>query len=144
MKVLREKERAGVLVRQRQLVAVEEVRQHIQFLMKNNVGARSIGEATGISYTTIYEIGFGSRKYCTKKVADKILGLSAKKFYDHQLYDTEKVRQMLEEMKATGLKKYEIAAMLGYKCGSFNIHSKMRMKNYKKFVELHSKICPKR
>lgn len=143
-KVLREKEKAGVLVRQRQIVDATEVREHILFLMRHNVGARSIGDATGISYTTIYEIANQQRSTCTKKIANKILALSAKKIYKHQMIDTKIVKSLINEMKATGLKKYEIGLMLGYKDGRFNIYKNMQAHNYKKIVELHSKICPKK
>jgi hypothetical protein len=141
MKALRKKEKAGLLVRQKQLVKIDEVRNHVRFLHSHNVGARSIGAATGISFTTVYEIGWGSRKYCTKKVGDKILALGIKKVYRHQLTDTEKVKQMLEEMKSKGYKKWQIGMMLGYKNGHFNIYKKMQSQNYTRFVQLHQKIC---
>lgn len=143
-RALNDKERAGILVRQRRLVDVGEVREHVRFLMENNIGARSIGSATGISYTTIYDIGWGDRKYCTKKVADKILALGVKKFYKHQMRDGKHARQLVHEMQQTGLRKYEIGYMLGYKHGRFNIYDKIQVKNYQKIVDLHTKICQKK
>jgi hypothetical protein len=141
MKALREKEKAGVIVRQRRLVKVNETRNHVRFLHSHGVGARSIGAVTKVSYTTIYQIGWGSRKYCTKTVADKVLAIGVKNFHQHQMFQTEHVKLMLTEMKAKGYKKWQIGLMLGYKDGRFNIHNKMQAKNYKKFVELHAKIC---
>jgi hypothetical protein len=141
MKRIRNDERAGLLVRKKRLVDVAEARRHVRFLHANNVGARSINATTGISFTTIYEIGWGSRKYCTKQVADKILAVGIKKIHKHQMFDTEPVKQMLNKIKAKGYTKKEVGTMLGYKNGAFNIHKTMAAKNYKKFVELHCKLC---
>lgn len=143
-KVLREKEQAGILIKEQRLVEILQVREHIRFLKANNIGMRSISHATGISPYVIHEMGWGGRKLCLKKNADKILGLGIKSEYKHQLVNSARARELIEEMKATGLKKYEIGSMLGYKNGQFIIYKTMRIENYNKIVALHSKICSQR
>jgi hypothetical protein len=142
-RALEDKEKAGILVRPQHTINAKEVRNHILFLYSHNMGARSIEAKTGISRQTIHYISNGQRKLCTKKVADKVLAIGVKDFHPHRLFDGSQAKQLVDEMRAKGYRKWEIGTMLGYKGGKFNIYKKMQSHNYKKIVELHSKLCPK-
>jgi hypothetical protein len=140
-RAVRQKEKAGLLVCQENLVQIKEAQKHIKFLESHGIGPMSIKAETGICQDTIHKIGRGLKKHCTKKVEQKILALGINNIYEHQLLDTAEVKRMVNEMKAKGYKKHEIGTMLGYKDGVFTIRKKMYPKKYKKFVALHSKIC---
>lgn len=143
-RTLQDKEKSGILVRPQRTINAKEVRTHILFLYSHNMGARSIAATTGISRQTIHYIGNGQRKLCTKKVAEKVLAVGINDFHPHRLFDGSKAKQLVDEMRATGYRKWEIGMMLGYKNGNFIIYKKMQSQNYKKIVELHSKICSQR
>lgn len=109
-----------------EMVSSEAARNHLLYLSKHSVGAKSVSDVTGISFWTLLRIRSGERPNIRRQNELKILAVTKSAVAAGALVSAKRTWQRINLMLKEGFTKREIARRLGYKGKSLNL-SKTRV-----------------
>lgn len=114
-KRLKTKEAYGLIIIPSKKVDATEIREHILFLSKNNIGVSYIHKKTGMSKSALVNIKRGRYPNVTIETANKILSIPAIAKADGQYVRSDEAKKMIAKMFKAGYKPTEIGrAYNGY------------------------------
>ena len=100
------------------LVPAEPTRNHLLILSEHGVGKRRVHDLCGVSLTVIEAIRRGRRTRCRYRTQEAILGVKVDAGSLGTLTDASEAEAVITRLRAQGLPKYRIAAMLGSKAAT--------------------------
>lgn len=96
-------------------VDATEVIKHLHFLRSKNLGTQAIADSANINRETVKKLISGKQRFVTRRVENKILGVSAYPSKKGHYVDTKEVKRLVDELVAHGHSKRQIAMAIGRK-----------------------------
>ncbi|MEX0755722.1 MAG: hypothetical protein WD556_11495 [Actinomycetota bacterium] len=97
------------------LVSADEARRHLGNLSGISVGQHAVARVSGLSRSAIREIAIGRTKRIHPDTERRILAIGASARLGQALVDATETWQLVDELLASGVRRWQIAKAIGNK-----------------------------
>lgn len=103
------------------IVPADKAREHILKLSDIGIGYKTVADAAGLTYSTVFKIRSGDRKNLRRLNEKAILAINENVLPDAALVDAKPVWRKIRWLLREGFSKAELARRLGYKTPALQI-----------------------
>lgn len=137
----RRRARLGVEPRPVRFVDATEARIHLKFLQTKKISMRLISERSGVSLSHLVRIKSKKVTEIRVEARNKILAIPAINPDPYNSVPSDEAKKLVNEMLDMGIKKNEIAEMLGTKPGGhLVIKDAIRIERLEKLRNIHASL----